>query len=75
MWSQKKKKKKKVLRLSSASFLHDLYDILERGAVNRSYLQFLVGNKHANFGGRKNARIRKISVRKCRKKFRTFLRL
>ena len=62
------KKKKKVLCLSSATFLRDLCDIPpERGAVNRSCLRFLVGNN--------NVEIRKILVRKCRKKFRTFLRL
>ena len=46
-WSPKKKKK--VLRLSSATFLCDFYDIPERGAVNRSCLRFLAGNKNASF--------------------------
>ena len=41
--------KKKVLRLSSASFLCDLCDLSEWGAVNRSCLQFLAGNKNASF--------------------------
>ena len=71
----KKKKKEKVLRLSSASFLRASCDIQERGAVNRSCLRFLAGNKNAVFGGRKSAGIRKNSVQKCRKKLRTFLRL
>ena len=68
-------KKKKVFRLSSASFFRNLCDISEWGAVKRSCLRFLAGNKNAGFGGRKNAGIRKISVRKCQKKFCTFLGL
>ena len=42
-------KKKKVLRLSSSTFLLDFCDIPERGAVNRSCLRFLAGNKNAGF--------------------------
>ena len=42
-------KKKKVLRLSSASFLRDLCDIPERGAVNRSCLRFLATEKMPEF--------------------------
>ena len=64
--------KKKVLCLSCATFLRDFCDIPERGAVNRGCLQFLAGNKNAGFWQEKNAEIRKILVRKCRKKFRTF---
>ena len=44
-WSQKKR----VLRLSSATFLRDFRDIPERGAVNRGCLRFLAGNKNAGF--------------------------
>ena len=44
-----KKKKKKVLRLSSASFLGALCDITERGAMNHTCLQFLVGEKMPEF--------------------------
>ena len=40
---------KKVLCLSSVSFLHALCYIPERGAVNCSCLQFLAGNKNAGF--------------------------
>ena len=49
MLISKKKKKKRVLRLSSATFLCDFYDIPERGAVNRGCLRFLAGNKNASF--------------------------
>ena len=59
--------KKKVLHLNSATFLRDLCDIPERGTINRHGLRFLAGNK--------NAGIRKISVQKCQKKFRTFFPL
>ena len=41
-------KKKKVLRLSSASFLRALCDILQRGTVNCSCLRFLAGKKRQN---------------------------
>ena len=41
--------KKKVLRLSSTSFLRALCGIQKRGAVNRSCQRFLVGNKNAGF--------------------------
>ena len=55
-----KKKKRKVLRLSSASFLRALCDIPGQGAVNRSCLysclQFLVGNKNAGFWREKKRR-------------------
>ena len=50
------KKKKKVLRLISASFLCALRGIPERGAVNRSCLPFLVGNKNADFWQEKTPR-------------------
>ena len=40
--------------------------------MNHSCIRFLARNKNAGFGGRKNAGIRKISGRKCRKKFRIF---
>ena len=46
--------KKKVLRLSSASFLRASCDI--RGAVNRSCLRFLAGNKNAGFWREKKRR-------------------
>ena len=58
MWSQKEviapteaslKTKNKILRLSSASFSHDLCDIPERSAVIHSCLRFLAGNKNAGF--------------------------
>ena len=42
-------KKKKVLRQRSATFLRDFCNVPERGAVNRSCLRFLVGNKNAGF--------------------------
>ena len=61
------KKKKEVLRLRSASFLRALCDIQE--ARRREPQLSMV------YGARKNAGIRKISVRRCQKKFRTFLRL
>ena len=48
--------KKEVLRLSSATFLRDLCDIPERGAVNRSCLRFLMGNKNASFWREKKCR-------------------
>ena len=51
-----KKKKKKVLRLSSATFLRDFCDIPERGAMNRGCLRFLVGNKNAGFWREKKRR-------------------
>ena len=54
MWSPKKKKK--VLRLSSPTFLHDFCDILERGAVSRGCLQFLAINKNAGFWQEKKRR-------------------
>ena len=41
------RKKKKVFCLSPASFLRDLCNILERGAVNHTCLRFFVGNKNA----------------------------
>ena len=65
MWSPKKKKKKKKGHHTDGGIF--FCDIPERGAVNRGCLRFLAGEK--------NARIRKNSVRKCQKKFRTFLRL
>ena len=43
------KKIKKVLCLSLASFLRAWCDIPDRGAVNRSCLRFLAGNKNAGF--------------------------
>ena len=43
------KKKKKILCLSSATFLRDFCDIPERSAVNRGCLRFLAGNKNAGF--------------------------
>ena len=49
-------KKKKVLCLSSASFLCDLCDVPERGAVNCSCLRFLAGNKNAGFWREKKCR-------------------
>ena len=67
--------KKKVLRLSSASFLRDLCGIPEQGAMNRSCLRVFAGNKNVGFWQKKNAGIRKILLQKCRKIFRTFLRL
>ena len=42
-------KKKKVLCLSSATFLRNFCDIPERGAVNRGCLRILAGNKNAGF--------------------------
>ena len=48
--------KKKVLRLSSATFLRDFCDIPERGAVNRGCLRFLAGNKNAGFWLKKKRR-------------------
>ena len=51
-----KKKKKKVLRLSSATFLRDFCDITEWGAVNRACLRFLAGNKNAGFWQEKKRR-------------------
>ena len=51
-----KKKKRKVLRLSSATFLRDFCDIPERDAVNRGYLRFLAGNKNAGFWREKKRR-------------------
>ena len=42
-------KKKKVLRLSSATFLRNFCNIPERGAVNRGCLRFLVGEKMPEF--------------------------
>ena len=41
--------KKKVLRLSSATFLRDFCDIPEWGAVNRGCLRFLAGEKTPEF--------------------------
>ena len=49
-------KKIKVLQLSSASFLRNLCDIPERGAMNRSCVRFLVGNKNASFWREKKRR-------------------
>ena len=48
--------KKKVFPLSSASFLRDLCNIPERGAVNHSCLRFLAGNKNAGFWREKKCR-------------------
>ena len=48
--------KKKVLCLSSATFLRDFCDIPERGAVNRGCLRFLAGNKNAGFWREKKRR-------------------
>ena len=50
------KKKKKVLDLSSPTFLRDFYDIPERGTVNCSCLRFLAGNKNAGFWQEKKRR-------------------
>ena len=44
-----KKKKKKILGLSSPTFLCDFCDIPERGFVNRGCFRFLAGNKNAGF--------------------------
>ena len=41
--------KKKVLCLSSVSFLHALYDIQKQGAVIHSCLRFLTGGKTPEF--------------------------
>ena len=49
-------KKKKVLRLSSATFLRDFSDLPERGAVNRGCLRLLAENKNANFWRQKKCR-------------------
>ena len=54
-WSPNKKKKK-VLRLSSATFLGDFYDIPDQGDMNRSCLRFLAGNKNAGFWRKKKRR-------------------
>ena len=73
-WSPKKKKKK-VLCLISATFLPTYQS--EAPWIAAVY-GFWRETKTPVFGGRKNVGIRKISVRKCRKKFRifrTFLRL
>ena len=48
--------KKKVLRLSSATFLRNFCDVPERGAVNRGCLRFLAGNKNAGFWREKKRR-------------------
>ena len=48
--------KKKVLRLSSATFLRDFCDIPERGAVNHGCPRFLAGNKNAGFWREKKRR-------------------
>ena len=50
------KTKKKVLRLSSATFLRDFCDIPERGTVNRGCLRFLAGHKNAGFWREKKRR-------------------
>ena len=47
---------KKVLRLSSATFLRDFCDIPERSVVNRGCLRFLAGNKNAGFWREKKRR-------------------
>ena len=59
-WSQKKKK---VLCLSSASFLCDLYDIPERGAVNRSCLWILVGKDAGFWREKKHRNSQKFSAK------------
>ena len=48
--------KKKVLCLSSASFLRASCDIQEQGAVNCSCLRFWAENKHASFWWEKKCR-------------------
>ena len=53
---KKNQTEKEVLRLSSASFLCDLCDIPERGAVYRSCLRFLARNKIASFWQEKKRR-------------------
>ena len=49
-------KKKKVLHLSSTSFLRALCDIPEQGVVNRSCLRFLARNKNTDFLREKKCR-------------------
>ena len=65
-------KKKKVLRLSSASFLCALCDIQKRGAINRSCLRFLAGNKNASIWREKKRWNSQNFSAECRKKFCTF---
>ena len=74
-WSPQRKQKKRsfvwILQLFSAICATYQSEAPWTAAVYGFWRE----TKTPVFGGRKNAKIPKISVRKCRKKFRTFLRL